>query len=152
MKRLKGILFIVVIFLCGVFVGAAIGGTAAMMDLVNKTFRGGPPNIRKILVKRAKHDFKLDEDQTHQFWQIITDAGSEMHQAVKPVRPQIDAALENASRRMSEVLQPSQRARFDSFSNDARERWREALGDTQPQPTVADPAGITPDSGSAEPR
>lgn len=87
MKRLKGILFIVVIFLCGVFVGAAIGGTAAMMDLVNKTFRGGPPNIRKILVKRAKHDFKLDEDQTHQFWQIITDAGSEMHQAVKPVPP-----------------------------------------------------------------
>ena len=130
MKRFRSILIVVLIFLCGVFVGAMLGGTAALMDLVNKTFLGGPPNIRKLLVQRAKHDLKLDEDQNHQFWQIINDAGAELRDATKPVRPQIDAALEKATQRMREVLRESQRPRFDSFVKESRRRWLEAMGDT----------------------
>ena len=130
MKRFRSILIVVLIFLCGVFVGATLGGTAALMDLVNKTFRGGPPNIRKLLIQRAKHDLKLDEDQNHQFWQIINDAGTELRDATKPVRPQIDAAFEKATQRMREVLRESQRPRFDSFVKESRKRWLEAMGDT----------------------
>ena len=132
MKRFKGILIVTLIFLCGVFVGATLGGTAALMDLVNKTARGGPPNIRKLLIQRAKHDLNLDEDQNHQFWQILNDAGTELRDATKPVRPQIDATLEKASQRMREVLRESQRPRFDSFVKESRKRWIEALGDLPP--------------------
>jgi hypothetical protein len=131
MKRLKGILIVALIFLSGVFVGAMVGGTAALMDLVNKTFRGGPPNIRKLLIQRAKHDLQLDEDQNHQFWQILNDAGAELRDATKPVRPQIDAALEKAAQRMREVLRQSQRPRFDSFVKESNRRWLEAMGDIQ---------------------
>ena len=144
MKRLKGILIVVLIFLCGVFIGATVGGTAAMMDFVNKTFRGGPPNIRKLLIQRAKHDLKLDEDQNHQFWAILNDAGAELRDAMKPVRPQIDAALEKAAQRMREVLLPWQQAAFDRFVKEARKRWLEGLSDPvtrvdKPEPAAAPP-------------
>ncbi len=152
MKRLKGILIVVLIFLCGVFVGATVGGTAAMMDFVNKTFRGGPPNIRKLLIQRAKHDLKLDEDQNHQFWAILNDAGAELRDAMKPVRPQIDAALEKAAQRMREVLLPWQQATFDRFAKEARKRWLEALSDPvtrvdKPEPAAAPP--LNPDEKNA---
>ena len=140
MKRLKGILIVVVIFLSGVFVGAMLGGTAALMDLVNKTFRGGPPNIRKLLIQRAKHDLKLDEDQNHQFWQILNETGAELRDTVKPVRPQIDVVLEKAVQRMREVLRESQRPRFDGFARESRKRWLEAMGDSLPREEKAAPA------------
>jgi len=129
-KRLRSILVVALIFLSGAFVGAMLGGTAALMDLVNKTFLGGPPNIRKLLVQRAKHDLQLDEDQNHQFWVIVNDAGTELRDATKPVRPQIEAALEKATLRMREVLRPSQQPRFDSFVKNSRKRWLEAMGDS----------------------
>ena len=137
MKRFKSILIVTLIFLSGAFVGAMVGGTAALMDLVNKTFLGGPPNIRKLLVQRAKHDLKLDEDQNHQFWLIINEAGAELRDTMKPVRPQIDAVLEKATQRMREVLRPSQQPRFDSFAKNSRKRWLEAMGgDEHPTPNV----------------
>ena len=151
MKRFRSILIVVLIFLCGVFVGATLGGTAALMDLVNKTFRGGPPNIRKLLIQRAKHDLKLDEDQNHQFWQIINDAGVELRDAVKPVRPQIDAVLEKATQRMREVLRESQRPRFDSFAKESRKRWLEAMGDI-PATEKKPPGANEPPAEPATPR
>ena len=152
MKRLKAILIVVLIFLCGVFVGATLGGTAALMDLVNRTFRGGPPNIRKLLIQRAKHDLKLDEDQNHQFWQIINDAGAEIRDAIKPVRPQIDAALEKAAQRMREVLREWQRPRFDSFVKESNKRWLEAMGDSKPAGTKPAEPPVQPPDEPAAPR
>jgi len=48
---------------------------------------------------------------------------------VKPVRPQIGAALEKATQRMREVLRPSQPSRFDTFVKSSRKRRLEAMGD-----------------------
>ncbi len=138
MKRLKGILVVVLIFLSGAFIGGILGGTATMMDVFNKTFLGGPPNIRKLMMQRAKHDLKLDEDQAHQFWQIINDAGADLHDAIKPSRPQIDAALEKALNRMREVLQPHQRASLDRFAQQARKRWLQAMGELPPDSKPAE--------------
>jgi hypothetical protein len=132
MKRFKGILIVVSIFFCGMVVGGIIGGSAALVDFVNKTFRGGPPNVRRILVQRAKHDLQLDEDQNHQFWQILTETGMELRDATKPVRPQIDAVLLRSTGRLRAVLRPSQQPRFDHFVKDAEARWRAALGDAAP--------------------
>ena len=142
MKRLKSILIVALIFLSGAFVGAMLGGTAALMDLVNKTFLGGPPNIRRLLVQRAKHDLKLDEDQNHQFWLIINEAGAELRDAVKPVRPQIEVALEKATQRMREVLRPSQQPRFDAFVKSSRKRWFEAMGEPPAREEKIAPANI----------
>jgi len=137
MKRLKGIFIVLLIFLCGVLVGGAIGASAALVDLVNKTFRGGPANIRKLLVQRAKNDLKLDEDQNHQFWQILNETGLELRDATKPVRPEIDAVLAKASDRLRAILKPEQRPRFDTFVKDVRQRWLESMEES---PTLVQPA------------
>lgn len=137
MKRLKGILIVLLIFVCGVFVGGAVGGSAALMDFVNKTIRGGPTSVRKLLVQRAKHDLKLDDDQSHQFWQILNETGTELRDVTKPVRPEIVASLEKAANRLRAVLKPEQRPRFESFVKDVRQRWVDAVAES---PAPAPPA------------
>ena len=136
MKRLKGILSVLAIFLCGVIVGAIIGSSAALVDFVNKTFRDGPLNVRRILVQRAKHDLQLDEDQTHQFWQILTETGVELRDVTKPVRPKMDALFSKTTERLRAVLKPSQQPRFDRFAKDAQARWQAAMSEpaTLPPP------------------
>jgi hypothetical protein len=142
MRRLKGILIVLVIFMCGVLLGGAIGSSAALVDLVNKTVRGGPVNIRRMLVQRAKHDLKLDEEQSHQFWQIMNETGVELRDATAPVRPQIEAVLLRSSQRMRDVLRPEQRVRFDGFVSDFQKRWIEAMKAAP----VKDPASAAPGS------
>ena len=129
MKRLKGIVIVAAIFLSGLFVGTIVGGSAALVDVVNKTFRGGPLNVRRLLVQRAKHDLRLDEDQGHQFWQILNETGSDLRDATKPVRPQLDAALTRSAERLRAVLRPEQRPRFDNMLKDANTRWQAAMND-----------------------
>src|SRR5687768_1533506 len=99
MKRLKSILIVVLIFGSGLVVGGIIGIGATMHDFVNKTFRDGPPNVRRVLLQRAKNDLKLDDDQAHQFWQIFNDTGSDLRTAVEPVLPQLQATLARAELR-----------------------------------------------------
>ena len=137
MKRLKGILIVVAIFVSGLFVGTILGGSAALLDVVNKTFRGGPLNVRRILVQRAKHDLHLDEDQGHQFWQILNETGAELRDATKPVRSQIDAVLARSAERLRAVLRPEQRPRFDSLLKEANTRWQAAM--TDPAPVESEP-------------
>ena len=138
MKRLKGILIVVVIFFSGRFVGTIVGGSAALLDVVSKTFRVGPPNVRRILVQRAKHDLRLDEDQGHQFWQILSETGVELRDATNPVRSQIDAVLARSAERLRAVLRPDQRPRFDNLLKEANTRWQAAMSD--PAPSPAEPA------------
>ena len=82
----------------------------------------------------ARGELKLDEDQSHQFWQILNETGAELRDATKPVRPQIDAALERSASRLRAVLKPEQQPKFDAFAKDFRRRWLEALGELPAEP------------------
>ena len=126
MKRIKSILTVLLIFGSGLVVGGIVGGAATLHDFVNRTFRDGPVNIRKVLVQRAKHDLHLDEDQAHQFWQILTETGIELHKVSEPVRPEIESTLARAEMRLRAVLNPNQQPGFDSFMKAARARWSTA--------------------------
>jgi hypothetical protein len=127
MKRLKSILIVVLIFASGIFVGGVLGIGATMHDFVNKTFRDGPPNVRRVLLQRAKQDLKLDDDQAHQFWQIFNETGVELRNDITPVLSQLQATLARAELRLRNVLRESQQPRFDSFMKTARARWQAAL-------------------------
>jgi hypothetical protein len=127
MKRLKSILIVVLIFVSGVIVGGIMGIGATMHDLVNKTFRDGPPQMRRVLLQRAKQDLNLDDDQAHQFWQIFNETGFELRKDVTPILSQLQATLARAELRLRNVLRESQQPKFDSFMKTARERWQAAL-------------------------
>jgi hypothetical protein len=102
------------------------------VDVVNKTIRGGPVNVRRLLVQRAKHDLSLDEDQGHQFWQILSETGGELRDAVRPVRPEIEAVLTKSAERLRAVLRSNQQPKFDSFLKDARAHWVDAMRESAP--------------------
>ena len=127
MKRFKSILTVVLIFLSGVVVGGIMGSGATMHDFVNKTFRDGPPNIRRVLLQRAKHDLRLDEDQAHQFWQIFNETGGELREAIRPVLPEVANVLTRAESRLRNVLNPGQAEAFDRFIKIAKARWENAV-------------------------
>jgi hypothetical protein len=131
MKRLRSILIVVAIFVSGMVVGGIGAGTAAMNEFVKGTFRD-PVSGRRLLVKYAKHHLSLDEDQAHQFWQIINDSGSDLHKATEPVRPQIDEVVNKAELRMRAVLREHQRPQFDAFMKTARTRWQAAMTGIEP--------------------
>lgn len=143
MKRIKSIITVIIIFVSGMIVGGIGGSTATFHSLVNDTFRDGPVNIRRVLVKHAKHELQLDEDQTHQFWQILNETGAELRDAAEPVRPGFRSIIDRAELRLREVLRPDQKGRFDTFMKTARRRWGNppagAAVETE-QPATASPA------------
>jgi predicted metal-dependent phosphoesterase TrpH len=127
MKRLKSILSVLLIFFSGLIVGGIIAAGATVHDVVSKTFRDGPQSVRRVLLQRAKHDLKLDEDQAHQFWQIFNETGAELREVIKPVQPEVQSTLQRAELRLRAVLKPHQAAPFDSFMKAARARWSAAM-------------------------
>lgn len=153
MKRLKSILTVLLIFASGLIVGGILAATATLHDVVNRTFRDGPVKIRTVLLQRAKQDLRLDEDQAHQFWQILSDTGVELKQAAEPVRPEIEAALARSNARLRAVLRSDQQPDFDRFMERAATRWREVLDGTpaagQPAKKPSSPDGS--DSSSGDP-
>lgn len=144
MKRLKSILIVIVIFVSGMIVGGVGGSAATFNNIVNDTFRDGPVSARRILVKHAKHELRLDEDQTHQFWQIINETGAELREVMAPVQPQVIEILERAEMRLRAVLRPEQENRFTAFMTTARTRWSDALNtvaDVMEKPSLILPNG-----------
>lgn len=127
MKRIKSICIVLLIFFSGVVVGGIMGGGAVMHDYVNKTFRDGPPAIRKVLLQRAKTDLKLDEDQSHQFWQVLNDTGAELRKVIEPVRPELESTLARADLRFRAILKPHQLPNFENFVAAAKKRWTQAM-------------------------
>lgn len=133
MKRLKSILIVILIFVSGIVVGGIMGIGATMHDFVNKTFRDGPPNVRRVLLQRAKQDLKLDDDQSHQVWQIFNETGVELRENLKPVLPQLESTLARAEMRLRNVLSEGQKTRFDGFMKIARARWKSAFNSSEEQ-------------------
>ena len=133
MKRLKSILTVLLIFGCGLIVGGILAAGATYHDLVNKIYRDGPVNSRKVLLQRAKHDLKLDEDQAHQFWLILTETGGELQKALEPVYPELQSVFGRAEMRLRAVLSEGQKAKFDSFVRTTRARWGGAIEGREPE-------------------
>jgi hypothetical protein len=144
MKRFKSVLIVLLIFVSGVVVGGIMGIGAAMHDFVNKTFRDGPPNVRRVLLQRAKQDLKLDDDQAHQFWEIFNDTGKELRDVLEPALPQIQSTLLRAELRLRNVLKENQRAPFDNFVKLAKARWQSAFHERDSAPASAEEPAAAP--------
>lgn len=133
-RKLKSVVVVGLIFLSGVIVGGMISGTTVLRDVTEKTFAGGPVQLRKLLIQHAKDGLHLDEDQQHLFWQILTETGAELNVAAKPVQSQISPILDRAELRLRQVLHAEQTARFDRWVKAARERWAASLADAAHEP------------------
>lgn len=140
MKRLKSIVTVVIIFLSGMIVGGIGGSAATMNELVNSVFRDGPVKVRRTLVKHAKHELRLDDDQAHQFWQVLNETGLELRDASEPVLPKYDPIIGRSELRLRQILRSDQQPRFDAFMQTARTRWGKALYGVETPGGTAEPA------------
>ena len=136
-RKLKSVFVVGLIFFSGVIVGGALSSSAMLKDVTTKAYASGPAPIRKLLVQHAKDGLRLDEDQEHLFWQILTETGGELDVATKPVQPQVAQILDRAEMRLRQVLRAEQTERFDRWMKNARERWSATTVDSTKEAAVA---------------
>ena len=142
MKTLKRILGVLLIFLFGVFIGAAIANADAMQKLRKMLIRG-PEAVMAGIVDRLDHELKLDAEQKRRLQSIMDDAHIRLRQSRAKVQPEVEATLREAEERTRAILYPAQVKKFDEFVSKGREKWREKEG-VSAAPVTTEPATSTP--------
>jgi Spy/CpxP family protein refolding chaperone len=144
MKTLKRILGVLLIFLFGVFVGAAVANADAMQKLRKMLIRG-PEAVIDVIVKRLDRELKLDEEQKRRVQAIVDDARIQLRQSRAKIQPEVDTALEEAEKKTRAILYPEQLKKFDEIMKRGREKWKaDEGGSAPPSPAPAAPTPATP--------
>lgn len=128
MKKLKCILYVLLIFL----LGAASGGLGAHLyyqSRLEKIFHGGAKARQEMLLNRLSKQLDLDDTQRREARAIIEKTHAEMDNIRKQYRPQIQAALEKTRIEMAQILRPEQRKKFDEMV--AKYRARHPAAETR---------------------
>lgn len=135
MKTLKRILGVLLIFLFGVFVGAAIANADAMQKLRKMLIRG-PEAVIDVIVKRLDRELKLDEEQKRRVQAIVDDARIQLRQSRAKIQPEVETTLEEAERKTRAILYPEQVKKFDEIMKRGREKGKAEEGGSPPPPPV----------------
>ncbi|MDB6149502.1 MAG: hypothetical protein JWQ44_950 [Chthoniobacter sp.] len=148
MKRAKGCLLVAFIFVCGFLVGGFLGAAFGWVGFFHKVVKGGPKAVREIVIERAVHDLGLKQEQQAQVRAIVDETAIELGRATEASRPQVEEIMGRAEERVRLVLNPKQRAKFDSFAEKGRRRWKtpherlelpKSNQSTPPVPATAEP-------------
>lgn len=149
MKTLKRILGVLLIFLFGVFIGAAITSAGAMQK-IRETLIGGPEAVMDVIVKRLDRELKLDAEQKRKLQAIMDDAHIRLRQSRAKVQPEVEATLHDAEDQTRAILYPNQLKKFDEFIRKGREQWKEKERSIAPVASPTPPAA-TPTPVEATP-
>ncbi len=124
MKRLRGILGILLIFGLGLAVGLFLGFAAGWIGFFHKVVKGGPVAVREVFYQRAKDDLKLDYEQKEELREILKELSKELETIMVSTRPAVEAAIGNATERIRALLKADQRGKFDGFLKEAIKKWQ----------------------------
>ncbi len=126
MKRFRGCLGVLLIFVLGLLVGGFFGVVFGWVGFFQRiTSKGGPEVVREVLFQRAKDDLGLDGTQQQQVRAILEETSAELEGVTAPVRPSVESALLGAEGRIRAVLTPKQGRKFDRFMKETQRRWRQ---------------------------
>jgi hypothetical protein len=151
MKTLKRILGVLLIFVFGVFIGAAISNAGAMQKL-RELMLGGPEAVMQVLVKRLDRELKLDDQQKRKLQAIMDDAHIRLTQSRAKIQPEVEATLTEAEDRTRAILYPNQVKKFDEFVRRGRQKWKEGAGLSAPAtPLPATPPATPPPPATPAP-
>ncbi|MDI1448505.1 hypothetical protein [Polyangium sp. 6x1] len=112
--------------LAGVFVLGGVAGAGAMRAYMLQDLRsrfGGPPGeVRTHLrVESMRRHLDLTADQVTKVEAIFRETDDELERTMKPCRDGLETLRKSTDDRIVEVLDASQRVRFQEF-NDKRKR------------------------------
>jgi flagellar basal body-associated protein FliL len=122
MRTAKRILGIILIFLFGVFVGAAVTG-GAIVKKTREVMMGGPKAVMETIVNRLDTELKLDAEQKRKLQTIVDDAHIKLRQSQDKIQPEINGTLFEAEQQVRSILYQHQVAKFDQIVNRSREKW-----------------------------
>ncbi len=140
-RRWVTVLLVLAIFGAGFVAGAGTTVVAIVRRLQQMVHdpRGEPGRIAARLRKRLK----LDDGQTVQVLAILTEQQERFLAIRREVQPRLAGELERAYRRIAEVLDARQKAKWDRLFHDLRRKWL-----PEPPPPRAPPAaGSAPGGG-----
>lgn len=123
MKRLRGILGILLIFGLGLTVGLFLGFAAGWIGFFHKVVKGGPAGVREVLYQRAKDDLKLDYAQKEELREILKETSKELDAVTASVRPAVEKVLGTAEKRIVALLTTEQKEKFEGFLKEAKRKW-----------------------------
>ena len=119
MKNYKAIAGVVLVFALGAVCGAVV--THMVHHSRMEAFVGGGPEAREeLLVKRLTHQLDLDSHQLELIKPIVHETHASIRQIRQQSRPQIEGLLDESQRRISAILRPEQREKFEKIIADRK--------------------------------
>ena len=121
MKRWKSILGVLLVFLLGALAGAAIGHRVGRQS-VEAVLSGRGGATVDLIVKRLSRSLDLDPTQRDQVRAIVTETRRDIDEIRKPIRSQVETAIERSRVRVRAILRPDQQEKFDRIQAERRKR------------------------------
>lgn len=121
MKNWKAIASVLLIFALGAVCGSVVTHMVQHARMESSVGRGAAAREEQ-LVKRLTSQLDLDSAQLERIKPIVHETHASIRQIRQQSRPQIEVILEDSQRRISEVLRPDQREKFDKIIAERKAR------------------------------
>jgi Spy/CpxP family protein refolding chaperone len=121
MKRWKSIVGVLLVFLLGALAGAAVAHRVGRQS-VEAVLSGRGGATVDLIVKRLSRSLDLDPAQRDQVRAIVTETRRDIDEIRKPIRSQVEAAIERSRVRVRAILRPDQQEKFDRIQAERRKR------------------------------
>jgi len=123
MKSSRAILGVVLVFLLGILCG--ILATHLMYKYrIDSILSGRAQTREEIIVNKLDRKLGLDKRQEEQIRTIVHDTHEEIKALRSHLRPQTEALIEKAQAKISIILTPEQRRKYEQMIAERKERVR----------------------------
>jgi hypothetical protein len=150
MKRLKGFLGVLLIFVFGVFVGIVLS-QAGIDKKIMASFEGGPMTVFDHIESRLRQQLKLDKSQQEMLHAILLDLKIKLSAIRQKTEPESAEAILAAEQRLRGILHQDQLKRFDEIVRKGHEKWQFESAPATPAATAGATPAATPGATSGEP-
>lgn len=123
MNRAKGILGIVLVFACGMAVGAVIMHVVNQRMLAEVAARG-PEGLQQVVARHLDRELSLDKAQRKQLATILEAHQQRIMQIMRPHHAAFRESFEKTADRIREILTPEQQKRFAELEAKRKEQLR----------------------------
>jgi len=114
MNKTKAILAVLLVFVFGAASGALVTHVIHQ-ERFERYAGGGRPPMEDTLVKRLTSKLDLNSQQQERVRAIIHETQLGMHQIRQQSRPQIEGVLSEGQKRISALLTPEQREKYEKI-------------------------------------
>ncbi len=123
MKRSRPIFGVVLVFILGILCGS-LATHLLYKYRMDSIMSGRGQNREEAIVSRLDRKLHLDDGQEEKVRAIVHETEEEIRALRKQLRPQTEAIIEKAQTRISVLLTPEQRTKYDQMIAARKEKLR----------------------------